>query len=201
MPDVSERTSNPLPESEQIVQLQKKLAWAELKIQKLEALLRLDRIRKYGPTSEKLSNAQLELLEGEPGVSDAEVQAESEREPLPSTASTGKKNHHRHPGRQQLPAHLPRVERVIDCPPEQCTCAACGQPTEVIGYDQSEQLEVEPAQYFVLVTRRAKRACKCCEQGRITTAPLPTRIVDKGLVSDRVVIDTVGAKYSDHVPL
>ena len=32
-------------------------------------------------------------------------------------------------------------------------------------------------------------------------APLPARIVDKGLVSDRVVIDTVVAKYSDHLPL
>jgi hypothetical protein len=30
---------------------------------------------------------------------------------------------------------------------------------------------------------------------------VPARIIDKGLVSDRVVIDTVVAKYSDHLPL
>jgi transposase len=78
--------------------------------------LRLQRIEKYGPKSEKLSNAQLELLEGEPGVSTAEVEAESQREPLAASADadaesankTSKKR--RHPGRQQLPAHLPRVE-------------------------------------------------------------------------------------------
>src|SRR5690606_29724644 len=92
----------------------------------------------------------------------------------------------------------PRVERVVACPPEQCSCPACGQPREVIGYDQSEQLDVEPARYFVVVTKREKRACRRCEQGGVAAAPLPARIIDKGLVSDRVVIDTVVAKYSDH---
>ena len=48
----------------------------------MEERLRLVRIEKYGPGSEKLSEAQLELLELEPGVSSAEVQAESEREQL-----------------------------------------------------------------------------------------------------------------------
>jgi len=169
-----------------------------LKIQVLEERLRLQRIKKYGPGSEKLSDAQLELLEWEPGVSTAEVEAESEREAPPAPA---KKKRRPHPGRQQLPAGLPRVERVIACAPEQCTCPACGEPRKVIGYDQSEQLDVEPARYFVLVTKREKRACKRCEQGGVAAATLPARIIDKSLVSDRVVIDTVVSKYSDHLPL
>ena len=70
---VSYLVSTPLSETEQIIQLQKKLAWAHLKIQVLEAQLRLQRIKKYGPGSEKLSDAQLSLLELEPGVSNVEV--------------------------------------------------------------------------------------------------------------------------------
>jgi transposase len=35
----------------------------------------------------------------------------------------------------------------------------------------------------------------------VVAAPVPARIIDKGLVSDRVVIDTVVAKYGDHLPL
>jgi transposase len=35
----------------------------------------------------------------------------------------------------------------------------------------------------------------------VVTAPTPARIIDKGLVSDRVVIDTMISKYCDHVPL
>ena len=186
-------------ESPQVAELKRELQRAYLKIQVLELRLRLQRIQKYGPASEKLNDAQLQLLELEPGVSAAEVQAESEREPPP--ASKGSRKRRPHPGRQELPADLPRVERVIACAPEQCACRACGQPMAVIGYDQSEQLDVEPAKYFVQVTKREKRACQSCGEGGVVAAPVPARIVDKGLVSDRVVIDTVVGKYGDHLPL
>ena len=81
---------------------------------------------------------------------------------------------------------------------EKKTCRACGQETSAIGYDESEQLDVEPARYFVRVTKREKRACRVCEQGTVTMAPLEPRIIDKGLASDAIVIDTVVAKYCDH---
>jgi transposase len=187
-------------EAEEIERLKQELAWAHLKIRVLEERLRLQRINKYGPKSEKLSDLQLELLEGEPGVSAAEVEAESRREPLPqATASslTGGRSRP-HPGRQQLPPDLPRVERLIGCTPE--LCRECGKKTVVIGYEQSEQLDVEPARYFVAATKREKRACRDCARG-VSAARVPERIIDKGLVSDRVVIDTLVAKYSDHVPL
>jgi len=181
------------------MELKRELQWARLKIQSLEQQLRLERIRKYGAASEKLTDAQLQLLELEPGVSSAEVEAESQREPLPVTAAP--RSRRPHPGRQELPADLPRVEHVIGCTPEQCTCRACGQLMAVIGYDQSEQLDKEPAKYFVRVTKREKRACRNCGEGGVVAAPVPARIIDKGLVSDRVVIEAVVAKYSDHLPL
>src|SRR5215831_8320913 len=183
-----------------VVALKQQLQFAYLKIQLLEERLRLERIQKYGPASEKLNNAQLELLDEEPGVSNLEVAVESEREPLPAAAPLQPKRKRQHPGRQALPANLERVERVIACSPEQSCCAHCGEPTEVIGYEQSEQLDVEPAKYFVSVIKREKRGCRCCHRG-VVTAPAPARIIEKSLVSDRVVIDTVIAKYCDHLPL
>ena len=165
-----------------------------MKIQLLEERLRLERVKKYGAASEKLSSAQLELLELEPGVSHAEVRAESEREPVAEPRP--KPERRPHPGRQELPAHLPRVEKIVPCAPEQCTCKQCGEPTEVIGYETSQQLDVEPAKYFVTVTKREKRVCRKCETAGVVTAPAPARIVEKSLASDRVVLDTVVAKYS-----
>jgi transposase len=88
---------------------QERLKFVEYKVRVLEERLRLVRIEKYGPGSEKLSDAQLELLELEPGVSSAEVQAESERAQLKLPLKGAKK----HPGRQELPAHLPRIEKII----------------------------------------------------------------------------------------
>ena len=176
---------------------QDRLKFAEYRNRVLEEELRLVRIDKYGPGSEKLSDAQLELLELEPGVSSEEVKAESERGQLKLPFQRAKK----HPGRQELPAHLPRIEKIIACTPEQCVCGNCGKETNVIGYEKSEQLDVKPAEYFVVVTKREKRACKACEEQGVECAPVPVRIIEKGLASDRVVIDTVVSKYADHVPI
>lgn len=184
--------------SSKLESYQNRLQHAELKIRVLEERLRLLRIAKYGAGSEQLSDAQLQLLELEPGVSNLEVEAESKREAI---SASPKKPARNHPGRQQLPADLPRVEQVLDCMPEQRVCAGCGKDTVVIGYEESEQLDVEPAKYFVRVTKREKRACRDCEERGVIAAPLPPRIIEKSLASDNVVIDTMVRKYCDHLPL
>jgi hypothetical protein len=137
----------------------RELEYAQMKIRILEEHLRLRRIARYGPGSEKLSNLQLHLLEEEPGASSEEVQAEGQREALPKP---DEKNRQRraHPGRQTLPADLPRVEKVVACTAEQCVCGQCGAETKVFGYDESEVLCVKPAEYYVEVIRREKRACR-----------------------------------------
>jgi transposase len=180
-----------------IAHLERELQWAQLKIQVLEERLRKQRILMFGPKSETLSNLQLELLaEEEPSVTADEIEAEAARAAVIKAPVRERKTH---PGRERLPENLPRVEKVITC--EERNCIACGKETIVIGYDQSEQLEVEPARYFVRVTKREKRACRGCKQGTVTMAPLAARIVEKGLASDAVVIQTVVSKYCDHVPL
>lgn len=180
-----------------ITQLERELHWAQLKIQVLEERLRQQRIRMLGPQSETLSNLQLELLaDEEPGVTAEEVEAESRRDPVQKMPPRERKPH---PGRERLPENLRRVEKVILCPEQ--TCRSCGQETSFIGYDESEQLDVEPARYFVRVTKREKRACRACARGTVTMAPLEPRIVEKGLASDAVVIQTIVSKYCDHMPL
>ena len=179
------------------------LQYAQQKIQVLEEHLRRRRIAKYGPGSETLGDLQLQLLEEEPGVSSQEVAAESAREALPPTQKEQKQQRRPHPGRQMLPAHLPRVEKIIACTPEQCVCGKCGGETSVIGYETSEVLKVKPVEYYVEVSKREKRACKQkrCEEQGVKAAPLPTRIIDKSLVCDEIIIDTIVSKYADYVPL
>ena len=180
-----------------VAELERELQWAHLKIQALQEELRQERIKKYGPQSETLSALQLELLEEEPGVTGEEVEAEGKGEPLPDKAQRERKPH---PGRQSLPKHLPRVEEVVDCPDR--TCQHCGAETTLIGYDESEQLDVEPARFFVRVIKREKRSCRRgCSAGTVLMPELAPRIIEKGLASDRVVVETIVAKYCDHLPL
>ena len=182
---------------ELIAQLTSRLHYAELRIRLLEERLRLMRIEKYGAGGEKLSHAQMELFELEPVVIEVVVEGESKPEPVHRLTKKSAK----HPGRQELPANLPRVERVLPCTPDQRVCKRCGKQTVVIGYEESSQLDVEPAKYFVLVTKREKRACRSCEDLGVVSAPLPPRIIEKCLASDRIVIDTVVSKYCNHTPL
>jgi transposase len=180
-----------------IAVLERELAWAHLKIQSLTEELRQQRVKLLGPRSETLSDLQLQLLaDEEPGTTLDEVEAEARRTPLPVVPPRQRRPH---PGRQRLPENLPRVEEVVRCAEQ--TCRQCGAATAVIGYDESEQVDVQPARYFVRVTKREKRACRSCQGGTVTMPPLAPRIVEKGLASDRVVVETVVAKYADHLPL
>jgi transposase len=184
-----------------IESLERALHWANLTIQKKDAEIHLlqERLRKQrigflGPLSETLSDLQLELLvDQEPSTTREEVEAESRREPMPSAPPRQRKPH---PGRKPLPESLPRVEEVIAC---EASCTHCGGETRVIGYDSSEVLDREPAKWFVRVTKREKRSCGKCSA--IQMPPVAPRIVEKGLASDRVIVETVVAKYCDHLPL
>jgi transposase len=179
-----------------VAMLEHELQWARLKIQALTEELRLERIKRYGHKSETLSALQLQLLDEEPGVTGEEVAAEARREPLP-TARERERNPH--PGRQILPDHLPRVEQVVVC--KDRTCQQCGGETALIGYDESEHLDMEPVRFFVRVVKREKRGCRQCKTSGVMMAELAPRIVEKGIASDRVVVETVVAKYCDHLPL
>jgi hypothetical protein len=68
---------------QQLARKDQALQAAEAIIQELREALRLERIKRFGKQSEKLSDLQLELLVGEPGVSSEEIAGEVERGPLP----------------------------------------------------------------------------------------------------------------------
>ena len=168
---------------------------------------RLLKIKKYGPGAERLSDAQLALLELEPSVCPEEVQAEAALSPeekaveIADVEGAAKPESPRtKPVRGPLPAHLPRVEIVVPCAEDQCHCGQCGAPKKLIGYETSERLSHEPVKYFVEVTKREKRACAKCEEMGVSVAPVPATIIEKGILSDAVVVDVVIKKYCEHLP-
>jgi transposase len=192
---------------EQLEAKDQALAISEMRVRKLQEELRLERIRKYGNRSEKLSDLQLQMLDLEPAVSSEEIASEVNRCPLPDPAQKVTKDNQQprqrkpHPGRNELPAHLERVEEIIACTPAQCKCGRCGGETSVIGYEQTEVLGKKPAVHFVRVIKREKRACSKCEEHGVATAAVPVRIAPKSIFSDEVIIDFVVSKYCDALPL
>jgi transposase len=99
--------------------------------------------------------------------------------------------------RGHLPKHLPRVEEIIE--PESTTCA-CGAERHIIGEDTSERLDIIPAQFRVIITRRPKYACRSCEAG-IVQAPAKPRLIEGGMPTEATVASVIVSKYADHLPL
>ena len=100
-------------------------------------------------------------------------------------------------GRQPLPDHLPRIEHRHE--PETCTCGQCGKDLVLIGEDVSEQLDVEPAKFFVHRHIRPQYACRACET--VTAAPIPPAVIDGGMAAVGLLAWVIVGKYLDHLPL
>ena len=70
----------------------------------------------------------------------------------------------------------------------------------VIGEDKSERLDVIPAQFRVIVTRRPRYGCRCCESA-ILQAPAPPRLIEGGMPTERLIAHVAVSRYADHLPL
>ena len=60
---------------------------------------------------------------------------------------------------------------------------------------------MKPAEYFVRVIKREKRACAACVTQGVVTAPVPVRIAPKSIFADETIVSILINKYCDSVPL
>lgn len=164
----------------------------EDRIVRLEKLIADFKRALFGARSEKANPEQYELAFEDIETAMAAVHAEDEAiDPAKAPAKPRKTN------RGSLPKHLPRIEEVVE--PEDTACA-CGARRHIIGEDTSERLDIIPAQFRVIVTRRPKYACRFCKDG-IVQAPAKARLIAGGLPTEATVGSVIVSKYADHLPL
>src|SRR5215469_961010 len=170
---------------------------ANAEVEKLQLIIKALIRSRYGARSEKLDPDQLQLALEEIVQSLGAAQAIVDPEASADGKATGE---HQPPQRNRgaLPAHLPRVEVVIDVEDKRCPC--CGGAMHVIGEDVAEMLDVVPAVYQVKVIRRPRYGCRGCE-GAIVQAPAPERPLTGGMATEALLAQVLVAKYSDHLPL
>lgn len=161
---------------------------------RLEQLVAAFRKVMFGRKSEKIDADQFELALEDIETMSAIVEAEGEAYGVSSAANAPKP---RKTNRGSLPKHLPRIEEVIE--PDNIAYA-CGASRHVIGEDVSERLDIIPAQFRVIVTRRPKYACRSCKDG-VLQAPAKPRLIEGGLPTEATVASVIVSKYADHLPL
>jgi transposase len=125
--------------------------------------------------------------------------------PLDKKDKPGKAKPH---GRSTLPAHLPRREIVYDLTEAEKLCPCCGQARACIGQQATEQLELEPAHFFVRRIIKKTYTCQHCaadlvpvEQRFQTAGPAQVGPIAGGLCGPGLLAHAITAKFADHVPL
>lgn len=163
---------------------------------RLQAMIAALRRHRFGPRSERLDPDQLALGLEDIEQSMAALDEEIERK-MPGT-TPGKARAAASPrkaNRGALPAHLPRIERIVDVASTDCPC--CAATMTRIGEDVAERLDIVPATLRVIVPRRPKYACRACP-GTVVQAEAPARLVEGGLPTEELVAQVVIGKYADH---
>ncbi len=97
-----------------------------------------------------------------------------------------------HPGRNELPAHLERIE--IEIQPQEDTSGM-----KLIGWEVSEKLGYEVGRLYVNRYKRAKYARP--EEAGIICPGLPAHLFDKCIAEPSLVAKIVVDKYVDHLPV
>jgi transposase len=150
---------------------------------------------RFGRRAETLPEDQMLLALEEVEQTDAGAAADAEGKSSAERETAARK---RRTNRGALPAHLPRIETIVDIEDKACPC--CKGTLHQIGEDVSERLDIVPAQFRVLVVRRPKYACRSCEDA-VVQSPAPARLIEGGLPTEATVAHVLVAKYADHLPL
>lgn len=163
--------------------------------ERLRQIIREMQRHRFGRRAESLPTEQLLLGLEEAEQVEAAMDAGNEQQ---DPAERRKHAAGRRANRGALPAHLPRIETVVDVASPICPC--CSGTLHRIGEDVAERLDIVPAQFRVLVVRRPKYACRACED-TIVQAPAPARLIEGGLPTEATVAQVLVSKYADHCPL
>jgi transposase len=169
---------------------------AQAEIEKPRLLIRQLQRGQFGRRSERLDPDQLQL-----GLEDLEqtaAAAEAVQEAASRSSDTPRPPRSRRRNLGALPAHLPRLEVLVDV--EGKTCPCCGGSMHAIGEDTSEMLDIVPAQLRVRVVRRPRYACRACEEA-VVQAPAPERPITGGMATEALPAHVLVAKYGDFLPL
>jgi transposase len=158
----------------------------ELLRQKIDLLIR----RVFGSSSERLDQAQLELLLQLP-----EGTAITPEEIRSTVAASPKRSSRQ--GTLRLPENLPVVEEVIEPEPVKQK----PQEWRCIGQEVSEQLDYEPARFLRRRTIRKKYVHRLDLNRAPLIAPLPERLLDRSLPAPGLLAQVLVGKYCDHLPL
>jgi transposase len=103
--------------------------------------------------------------------------------------------------RQELPAELPRVVKVLDVAEEHKVCSETGKPLRLLGTTITEVLEIKLPEFYVVRYERPQYVCVDHPEEGVTSMSLPNRVIPKGIAGESLLAYVLTCKFIDHMPL
>ena len=182
-----------------------KLKEEKFRYQILEEKFKILRSKFFKSRSEKLSDEeklQMRLFnETEEGVDSEEPEESGSADKIIVKGYTRGKR-----GRKPLPDDLPREEVIHDLSDEEKQCPCCGEARPAIGKEETEELDIIPAQIKVIKHIRMKYGpCACGEFlekeiPEVKIAPMPLRMIPQSIVSPGLLAYILTSKFVDALP-
>lgn len=201
MVKLEEKTYQELLESDQkrrqqedeIFLLKSQIAW-------YREQLGLAKSRLYAPSSEATPPGQEFLL-----FNEAETVADpTAQEPDCEYVPTPRKRKRSGQREMQL-ASLPTEEIEYVLPQEEQVCPQCQGALHEMGHDERREVKVIPAEFILVIHKRAKYACRNCNRNEIKTpiltAPAPETAFPGSLASASSVAYILTRKFVEGTPL
>ena len=159
-----------------------------------ELTKQLAHLRRRRPRSESLERLERQLV-----LPLMAVLAKPAPKPAQDTTPDPQRRKRHHPGRSSAPAHIERVQVENRVPDEARICPRCGTQMKTVGHSSCELIDVIPAR--VVVLERLDETVACPKDDVIVSAPVPPQIVERGKLSDTLIVEAVCDKYIECLPV
>ena len=196
--------------SKVIAEQQEHIREQQRRIAILEEHRRLEALARFASKADRIAQihpSQLELLANEPGLTETELDAvvdqpaEEKKKEAPAVEAMAKSVRYLtkpHAGRGALPAHLRRVDILIDEPPAPLPDGTL--PRE-LRRDVTERLAMVPAEYYVERITTVSYCYPGNAAGGVHHGAAPASLLPKSVLGPMVVIAMTVSKYADHQPV
>ena len=167
------------------------LSERDTEIKLLKDSLTLMRAKKFGPSSEKVSDGQLSLY----FFDEAEKASNPHvSEPTMEKVTTRKKKTSRKDKIQELETEVITYE----IPVEAAICPECRTPLKKIHEESRETIKMYKS-FIRLMEKRSVYACPNCDY--ITKAPMPKQPIEGSIASSSALAQVIVDKYANAIPL
>lgn len=193
--------TQPTEQEIRITALEEELLCLKAIIARYEEMLRLQKQRQYGASSERFPSGQLSLFE---------ENETSSKTALPQGAPdeiTADKSHQKKKRkvRESLNAELPVTVITHSLPLEGRACSDCGNYMHVMKTEIRREIKVIPARVEIIQHERDVYSCRTCEKVNTRTpivkAPMPEAVIPKSMASSSAIAYVVTQKYLYSTPL